>query len=123
MRLAHLVTRAHLWILAFPLLCCYTGHWMNSYVIAANGGVMPVYQKDCLSDPGAIGDADLVHKCATAMKAVHLKVLADWDSQDDGTASIGDALIDVGVATYHPSWFIWGTVVVLALTRPRTEPR
>lgn len=95
------------YLLYGPAMLFVIGFAMNSIVIAANHGQMPV-----LFPGGGCPDIsdDPVHVCMTA--STHLKFLADWimmvsRGELQGLYSPGDFVEMLGEFTMKPAFLIW----------------
>lgn len=98
------------WILAGPPGLFLLGFLMNSLVIAANHGQMPVLMPGSCDPLYFAGDP--IHTCMT--HATHLKFLADWVwvGSLGAIASPGDFLIWAYQYLSVPSLWLWTGLAV-----------
>jgi hypothetical protein len=102
-----------LWVLLLPYATAFVGATSNQLVLIANHDTFPVLMRDSLSAkllPDEEGHVLMGPK-------THLNVLGDVFDFHDGWMSIGDLLLEAGNWLNGFCPWIWGTLVVLQLTR------
>jgi len=97
-------------LLIGPTLSFAFGFFLNSIVMAANKGQMPVlWPGGRCTDAEQMG-VDIWHSCF--VPTIHLKFLADWIPYDKGMMSPGDLFILLWDATLWPCLIIWATLMI-----------
>lgn len=95
----------HKLFLLGPFAIITIGFLLNAFVMAKNGGTMPVlWPGGCDAMP-----VDEIHSCMT--HATHWKFLADWINVPNGVASPGDFFIWAYQYSIIPSLVAWVLLV------------
>ena len=101
-----------LWMLLIPTTITYLGVVSNQLVLITNGNRFPVLVNDKkigkyggVESGGMLGGDDDLH-CRMTPKT-HLNALADIFDEKDGTASIGDFLIEGGENIAYYCYLLW----------------
>ena len=98
------------WLLLGPWILFGVGFAMNAFVMAMNGGQMPVLWPGGCSGMPTNGD-DIVHSCMT--HATHFKWLADWIVINHvGVASPGDFLEWAWGFIQGPTFIAWIALII-----------
>ena len=96
------------WLLWVPAGAYALGYIMNSVVMAANGGQMPVLVPGGCTEATSFGT--YIHTCMT--NESRLKFLSDWVVMQQGVASPGDFLLWFSEPLFVPGMSAWVALVV-----------